>query len=367
MELGHYTAMTLLSVLTAMVLMVLIGSNVRLKREKKILFSCAAVLLALGTLAEYAGVRLDGSAAALRGLHVALKVFELSLSPFLVYVLIAVCNGLRSARFLLAVAAGNLALEIVSGFTGLLYYVDAGNVYHHNTLYPLYTAVYVLCGIYFFYSCGRFSEQYQNRGGGSLFAILAFLFAGLSVHAFREDVRADWLTLTIAYALFYIYYTSLVEQMDSLTRLLDRKSYDTRIAYLHEKAMLIVFDVDSFKEVNDTYGHEAGDACLVTIGALLKRVYGRSGLCYRIGGDEFCAILPGTPSGVEKLNARFCACLESARLSGRTPHLPRVSLGYAQFDPRRGRIAEVLQEADEMMYRYKKEHHGLLPPQRANG
>ena len=39
MELGHYTAMTLLSVLTAMVLMVLIGSNVRLKREKKILFS----------------------------------------------------------------------------------------------------------------------------------------------------------------------------------------------------------------------------------------------------------------------------------------------------------------------------------------
>ena len=64
--------------------------------------------------------------------------------------------------------------------------------------------------------------------------------------------------------------------------------------------LLIVFDVDNFKQVNDCYGHLQGDACLAAIAACLKKAYARCGYCYRIGGDEFCVLLKNT--------AREAAC-----------------------------------------------------------
>ena len=54
--------------------------------------------------------------------------------------------------------------------------------------------------------------------------------------------------------------------------------------------MLIVFDLDNFKYINDTYGHQAGDQCLKVIAECLKKAYSRYGNCYRIGGDEFCVL-----------------------------------------------------------------------------
>ena len=55
--------------------------------------------------------------------------------------------------------------------------------------------------------------------------------------------------------------------------------------------MLIVFDVDDFKHVNDVYGHVKGDLCLSVIANCIKGAYAQYGYCYRIGGDEFCVLL----------------------------------------------------------------------------
>ncbi len=54
--------------------------------------------------------------------------------------------------------------------------------------------------------------------------------------------------------------------------------------------MLVVFDVDDFKQINDRYGHMKGDLCLADIAECIKKAYASFGYCYRIGGDEFCVI-----------------------------------------------------------------------------
>ena len=82
-------------------------------------------------------------------------------------------------------------------------------------------------------------------------------------------------------------------QLDGLTGLLNQNSFLNRSEEMnYTNGMLIVFDVDDFKHVNDVYGHVKGDLCLSIIANCIKKAYAKYGYCYRIGGDEFAAILP---------------------------------------------------------------------------
>lgn len=353
----QYAATVLLTVLTGMLLMLLISCNVRLNLTKKKLLFFSALLPILASMAEYFGVVLNGSPENLRLLHMIMKVFELSVAPFFAFLMVYVLNGFRHARFLLPVALVNLILVVMSGFTGLLFYFDSSNVYRHNSCYWIYTLLYILSAVFFFVECYLFSKQYQHRGIAVITGIVIFLSIGLSLHTINAEVRTDWLTLMIGESLFYIYYIGLLQQMDSLTQLLDRKSYDIRIATLHEPATLIFFDVDRFKEVNDTYGHEAGDACLRGIASALKRTYGKYGLCYRIGGDEFCVILPKKRRDMTALQILLKINLNDLRNSDASLQLPTVSLGFSYYKPTYGTIEDTIREADDMMYECKKKHH----------
>ena len=58
----------------------------------------------------------------------------------------------------------------------------------------------------------------------------------------------------------YILYSELTQKIDTLTHLLNRRSYESRPASLRGQAVIYYFDVDEFKSVNDTFGHGVGDA-----------------------------------------------------------------------------------------------------------
>lgn len=92
--------------------------------------------------------------------------------------------------------------------------------------------------------------------------------------------------------------------LDELTGLYNRRFYDQKILAEFRRSRrnltplsLVVIDIDHFKQVNDNYGHSAGDTCLVTLGKLIKQVVRRSSdIGCRYGGEEFCLILPETDS-----------------------------------------------------------------------
>jgi TonB family protein len=125
---------------------------------------------------------------------------------------------------------------------------------------------------------------------------------------------------------------------------------------------LIVLDLDLFKEVNDTWGHMAGDEALRAAGEQLRRHMRESDLLVRYGGDEFVAILPGVGEAeADGLVERVSQALEQNRFRP-GPRAPEVLLPIAfshgvAVGPRDGASGEdVLRRADERLYETKREH-----------
>ena len=121
-----------------------------------------------------------------------------------------------------------------------------------------------------------------------------------------------------------------------------------------------VFDLNGLKKINDTLGHEAGDMWIVSASRLICNIFKHSPV-FRIGGDEFMAILEG-PDYVNRsdLMAAFDRQIEENLHQGQVV----VSAGLAEFDPDQDdTYSAVFQRADERMYerkRFLKEHGSTL-------
>ena len=150
---------------------------------------------------------------------------------------------------------------------------------------------------------------------------------------------------------------------DPLTGLANRRSlgrqFETGLAHASRTRAsigVVVLDLDRLKEINDTYGHEAGDRALRTVGAVLKATVRQNDLCARFAGDEFVVVLWDCPPEHE---ARRVQELQNAVAAH--PFEPRpgvrlslsISAGPARFPDDGHTFDELLAAADERMYRDK--------------
>ncbi|SBW00862.1 Diguanylate cyclase [uncultured Alphaproteobacteria bacterium] len=139
----------------------------------------------------------------------------------------------------------------------------------------------------------------------------------------------------------------------------------------HVPLVLVFLDLNRFKQLNDTYGHQAGDAALCEVAACLNRACRASDLAYRLGGDEFCILLPATDlvEGRAFLD-RLAACWMHRDAAG----VPlTVSIGLAQAAVGHPVNPEALiRAADKSMYRAKARaratgDHGVDPGEVVGG
>ena len=113
--------------------------------------------------------------------------------------------------------------------------------------------------------------------------------------------------------------------------------------------------MDKFKFINDNFGHREGDKILKTISKIIKSSFKRIGLCYRIGGDEFCILSLNTSKSV--INSCIDAVNESLNKERcENKKIPTVSIGYSIFKKKNGKtLSDSLDEADLNMY-YNKNY-----------
>ncbi len=123
---------------------------------------------------------------------------------------------------------------------------------------------------------------------------------------------------------------------------------------LNKPAALLYFDLNHFKEINDTYGHAEGDHALKVFAEVLHRVLRSSDLTGRLGGDEFAALLidsdwAETSAVIERLRSTLAA----RNAVDRRGYDIRFSVGQVALDTRHTTIGALLAEGDGEMYRNK--------------
>ena len=148
---------------------------------------------------------------------------------------------------------------------------------------------------------------------------------------------------------------------DELTGLYNRHAYENDISMmekgtLKETFVYVSVDVNSLKMVNDNHGHYAGDELLVGAADCLKKCFGPYGKLYRIGGDEFIALIYADENTLEKLkNSIKDAC---EKWHGNLTESLTLSCGYAtKAEDAIESIRQMAILADDRMYEAKKEYY----------
>jgi len=152
---------------------------------------------------------------------------------------------------------------------------------------------------------------------------------------------------------------------DALTKVYNRRYFSERIRQEIKRVSrygttvsLLMIDIDFFKKVNDTWGHQAGDAVLSGVAGLIKDKLRATDLLARYGGEEFCLLATGTDkAGAQVLAERVRAMVQNAVFEhGGNSIAVTISIGVSTWEPSFGENPdELVRRADAALYRAKEQ------------
>ena len=156
-------------------------------------------------------------------------------------------------------------------------------------------------------------------------------------------------------------------RLDGLTNILNRRTFDEllgsewkRCSRSQTPISLALIDLDYFKQINDFYGHQSGDDCLIRVGALLQRFANRTGdICARYGGEEFALVWPDTSlEHAQAMALNILKQISALKIINECSPVSQyltASIGLAKIVPSiSSDKADLINRADNMLYQAKK-------------
>lgn len=152
---------------------------------------------------------------------------------------------------------------------------------------------------------------------------------------------------------------------DDLTGIMNRRAFSfygnivlQKLREKGEDALIIMADMDGLKNINDTFGHAAGDRAIKMEAEMLKKVFRSSDIVARLGGDEFGIIATGlTVEDYEKTKQRILLVSNQRNKESKEPFDVSVSLGLVEWNHKTDTLEDVLEKADQLLYQAKRERY----------
>ena len=346
----YFLIITILDIFVLGIMCILTRYNETLNKRQRQWFIHSFVLIIAISVLEVISVAVDRGPVGLRWINIAANYLGFGLTPVVPLFLACALEKNRSIKYAIIIEIAFLLFLAISLPFKLVFSVDQNNQYMREEFWGIYVAVYLAGILYLLGISLQVASKYQNKSKFIVYPITAFLLASTLIQIIFPQVHITWLCVSLLSILYFTYCNGMWQQLDGLTGLLNQKSYLNTTASLSQGGTLIVFDIDNFKQVNDTYGHLTGDQCLEIIAACMKKAYSRDGFCYRIGGDEFCVLLD---AHADETTCYLNLLRELEHQRKTLPMLPYVAMGAASFQAG-DNILDVKDAADHTMYQCKK-------------
>lgn len=146
-------------------------------------------------------------------------------------------------------------------------------------------------------------------------------------------------------------------ERDALTGLFNRQAFEQMKAKLHNsrgKLAFLLLDVDVFKSINDTYGHDTGDEALIKVAELLEENFRTSDYIFRIGGDEFAVIMEKMTPDKREIIRRKIEAINEILQHPQTPGFPKYSLSVGVDFSEKGFSDALFHQTDQALYHTKE-------------
>lgn len=353
-----YIALYAIDIIALIFLYGLLHNNNLLNNQRKrtftygILFTIVVILSEIGTMIAF------NEGTSFRVLNIVCNVLGFALTPLIPIVLISIFNTkmLLKQKIMFLPTVLNMIIVILSPMYGFIFYVNANNVYTRGSLFFVFVGVYIVNIILLLIVTLDTCQKSLYPIKWKIVSLTFFTVFGTFIQLLAPTVYSSWHLVTLSLFLLYILLSEFDSSFDSLTSLHSRAAFEKAIKQLNEKKSfsIIVMDINDFKEINDTYGHEYGDNVLREVAAIVREAFDSNCSWYRIGGDELCIISKDTSQEkLERQLKHMTDNLSKERVNDTC--LPTVAYGYriftgdGPFD-----FLEIMRDADTQMYYYKK-------------
>jgi diguanylate cyclase (GGDEF)-like protein len=250
---------------------------------------------------------------------------------------------------------------LINFVTPVFFLIDHNNVYHRGKIYMVTYAVpylYLAYGAILVY-LNREKAHHRLFLPVSLFMIPVVI--GTLLQLFFYGYSFMWLGVSIGLISLYVNLQNECCYLDELSGLFNRQYLNNLwLMYIEKKdcagvAAGIMLDIDSFKNINDRFGHSVGDDAITAVGKILRTAVGDKGVPARYGGDEFIILM--CVNSQKEITDMIDAIKTQTALfneSGKKPYQINFSIGYSTYDTKRDTSDIFFKKIDASMYEDKK-------------
>ncbi len=254
----------------------------------------------------------------------------------------------------------NAVFSVLSLSWKYIFYIDSDNIYHRGTALNLF----IIIPLFYIVATTVIMIRYRKRiKKQDVIPIYFFMFPPV-VGAFFQIVfyglSIIWPLATLAILIVFIRLQNKQLFTDHLTGLSNRRQIDRFLRSNLQSAESgimggLMIDVDSFKNINDVYGHSAGDQALVDTSDILRKTFRKNDFIARYGGDEFIVVIKiasknDLSTSVERLHENVRQFNERKT----APYMLSLSIGYDFYiNQTTNNIQDFLKHLDDLMYKNK--------------
>lgn len=362
-----YISTHLIDVAALVLLFCLVYGNNILQQNRKGPFYVGIILTILIILSEVGTIVAGNGNYNFRLTNIICKVLGFALAPLIPLTLIAVfdLDIFKTKKILMFPSLLNVIATALSPWLGLIFYVDTYNYYERGSFFFIFLIAYLINFLILIIGTLSATGKHCHPMKLKIITLLLFTIIGTSLQLILPSIYSTWHSVTLSLLLYYFLLSDFDGSFDTLTRFHNRSAYEKIARTLdgRKSYSIIILDINTFKEINDTYGHDFGDTVLKKVAGVITKSFDSRCTYYRVGGDEF-TIINSTTDLVTLENQLKIMTNNLEKERQNDSRLPTIAYGYCVFKGGKDTsFQQVVNEADRQMYHckemQKKQNQGI--------